>query len=395
MNWFMHAEKNKLLLFGMVAAFMLFSFASFGQSLQAAEGVSELGSASSSTDASKLADGTYYIDYTILYAKEDKTSMSAQYLVSPALLKVKDGKKTVSFTVLQSKEIVGLKLNGSEGIVSNEEPEQNRRVVTFELDDLSAIHPAWISINWVIEAINFKYINEYDIRFQFLPETIEAVDAAAAVPTKAGNVGFPSGYDDDNGAAEEEAAGEEPGEEQTAAGSFADVEGHWAKSAISRAVEQGIASGYHDGTFKPNAVISRAEFAVLISRALELPQAQSSSSFADQASIPDWASEHIKRAAAAKLISGYSDGTFRASSNISRAELAVVIARAAGLQLNEADALSFADKQLIPQWAQQEVAAAVKAGLISGTSDNKFEPAASATRAEALTLIMRLLDAKL
>src|SRR5690606_34689260 len=113
-------------------------------------------------DPSELENGNYYIDYTILYANEDKTSMSTQYLVSPALLKVEDNKRTISFTVLQSKEIVGIKLNSDDGVVSNENATNNTRVVTFAIGDLNSIHPGWISINWIIEAIDFKYIQEYD-----------------------------------------------------------------------------------------------------------------------------------------------------------------------------------------------------------------------------------------
>ncbi|MOA32930.1 hypothetical protein D3C78_1541880 [compost metagenome] len=59
----------------------------------------------------------------------------------------------------------------------------------------------------------------------------------------------------------------------------------------------------------------------------------------------------------------------------------------------EGDAPGFADAGDIPAWAQKEIAAAVRAGLIQGKQDNQFEPNAQATRAEALTLIIRLLEA--
>ena len=381
-----------------VIAAMLFvvSSISIGQLASAAEGVTNI-------DPSNLANGNYYIEYTILYAEEDKTSMSTQYLVSPALLKVEDNKKTISFTVLQSKEIVGVKLDGKDGIITNNKSDNNTRVVTFDIDNLSDIHSGWISINWIIEMIDFKYIHEYDIRFKFLTETMTAVDADAPVPTKDGKVGFPSGFGDESGESsstdsgagnsKDDAAVEEKEEEELPTGtSFKDIEGHWAKAAIENAVQLAIADGYSDGTFKPDAVITRSQFAVMLSRALKLPAASSSSSFADQQAIPTWATEHINAVVTAGLMAGYSDDTFRGNNNITRTEMAVIIARAAHLEVNKVSTANFADAGNISVWAQKEVAAAVQAGLISGKGNNRFEPAASATRAEALTIIMRLLD---
>jgi len=383
-----HAMKNKMLLMFVVAAILITSFASFGQLVKA--------------NSNELENGSYYIDFTVLYANEDKTSMSAQYLVSPALLKVEDNQKTISFTVLQSKEIVGLKIDNKEGVISKEDAINNSRIVTFEIDDLSVIHPAWISIDWVIEAIKFEYIHEYDIRFKFLPDTITAVAEDASVPTKEGNVGFPSGFGDDDQPADsdddqsdtvDDTSNLEPENKQPTEGkSFGDINGHWAEAAIKRAVQLEIADGYSDGSFKPDAVISRAEFAVMVSRALKLDEQSSSSSFADQKAIPSWAEEHVNRVVTAGLIGGYSDQTFRGSNNITRAELAVIIARAAQLEVKEAATLSFEDAAAIPAWAKNEIAVAVKKGLVSGKGGNRFEASASATRAEALTLIIRMLD---
>jgi len=390
------AIKNKMLQMFVVAVLIIASSASFGQLAKANASVDAI------ANGDQLENGSYYIDYTILYANEDKTSMSAQYLVSPALLKVEENKQSISFTVLQSKEIVGLKIDGRDGIVTSENADNNSRVVTFEIEDLSVIHPAWISINWVIDTIKFEYIHDYDIRFKFLTDTITAVADDAAVPTKEGNVGFPSGLengdqpdavDDDQSGAVDDATNEDSQNEQPVEGiSFSDVEGHWAQAAIEGAVQLGIADGYIDGTFKPNAVISRSEFAVMISRALKLSKQSPASSFADQKAIPSWAEEHVNRVVTAGLFGGYSDQTFRGGNNITRAELAVIVARAADLDVKESATLSFNDVADIPAWAKKEIAVAVNEGLVSGKGGNRFEPSASATRAEALTLIMRVLD---
>lgn len=379
-----------------MAALLVVSSMSIDQLANAAAAITSSGTSKlvSTIDPSNLANGNYYIEYTILYAEQDKTSMSTQYLVSPALLKVDGSKKTVSFTVLQSKEIVGVKLDGKDGMISNSNTDNNTRVVTFNIDKLSDIHPGWISINWVIEMIDFKYIHEYDIRFKFLTESITEVAADAPVPTKDGTVGFPSGFNNDNSETNNmiDETDEEQVELHPTTIRFKDTNGHWAESVVERAVQLAIADGYSDGTFKPDAVINRSQFAVMLSRALKLPAANSSSSFADQQEISTWATEHVNAVVAAGLMGGYSDGKFRGNNNISRTEMAVIIVRAAKIDVSKAAIVSFTDAVNIPAWAQKDVAAAVQAGLISGKGNERFEPAASATRAEALAIIMRLLD---
>ncbi|MGG2198661.1 S-layer homology domain-containing protein [Paenibacillus validus] len=96
--------------------------------------------------------------------------------------------------------------------------------------------------------------------------------------------------------------------------------------------------------------------------------------------------------AGANVISGYEDGTFRADRSIRRAELAVMIVRALGLPLDPNTQLTFEDTDQIPQWAQAHVAAAFQLGMISGRNPNLFAPNESATRAEAVTLILAMLN---
>jgi hypothetical protein len=91
-------------------------------------------------------------------------------------------------------------------------------------------------------------------------------------------------------------------------------------------------------------------------------------------------------------VNGYEDGTFRPAASISRAELAVMIARAAGFSQAEAAAASFADEETIPVWAQAAAAAIRQAGIVEGRGGNLFAPNDTATRAEAVTVVMKLLE---
>ncbi|MDG0792386.1 S-layer homology domain-containing protein [Cohnella ginsengisoli] len=98
--------------------------------------------------------------------------------------------------------------------------------------------------------------------------------------------------------------------------------------------------------------------------------------------------------AEAGILTGYDDGTFRADRQIARAEMAAMLARAAGLkpeQEQESALPAFADRDQIPNWARASVAAAVEAGIVRGKTGNRFAPADVAKRAEAVAAIMNLL----
>ncbi|MFB9278444.1 NEAT domain-containing protein [Cohnella cellulosilytica] len=180
-------------------------------------------------------------------------------------------------------------------------------------------------------------------------------------------------------------------EEEQAESSFADIENHWAKAAIEQTVSLGIVKGIGDNTFNPNGKVTRAQLAVILTSALKLNSEAEALSFADQAEIPGYAAAAIAQVQAAGLLVGYSDDTFRPNTPVNRAQLAVIIARIAHLELAEDAAPTFGDAQDIPAWAKSSVAAAVEAGLISGRGNNAFAPAADTTRAEAVSLVLKVL----
>ncbi|MGO4544085.1 X2-like carbohydrate binding domain-containing protein [Paenibacillus sp. 2TAB23] len=181
----------------------------------------------------------------------------------------------------------------------------------------------------------------------------------------------------------------------TEAPKFTDVKGHWAQSSIEEAVKQGIVKGYKDGTFKPNAAVSRAEFIVMLMNGLKLADSKAGLSFVDGDKIGAWSEEAIAAALQAGIVTGYEDGSFRPSASINRAELAVMIARAGGVKLTDAEATGFADDSEIPAWAKSAVHAMKQAGILNGRANNSFVPSAHATRAEAVTIIINLLKSEI
>ncbi|MGG1555342.1 S-layer homology domain-containing protein [Paenibacillus ferrarius] len=170
--------------------------------------------------------------------------------------------------------------------------------------------------------------------------------------------------------------------------SFNDIAGHWAEKEIQTSAALGWVNGYTNGAFLPDQAVTRAEFAVMLSKVLHLPAAQALP-FEDADSIPDWAVSAIASAAQSGILSGYEDRTFRPNVIITRAEAAVMVAKAAGLTTSTTGT-SFSDEGQIPGWAREWIAAAAKAQLVQGQFGNAFHPKASTTRAEAVVLLQRL-----
>ncbi|MCM3633830.1 S-layer homology domain-containing protein [Paenibacillus camelliae] len=171
--------------------------------------------------------------------------------------------------------------------------------------------------------------------------------------------------------------------------SFTDLSSHWAKNAITNAVATGIASGYPDGSFKPDQYITRAEFTKLLVEGLELAASAQALDFTDAESIPQWAQSFVQAAVSAEVITGYQDGSFRSDGHLTRAEMAVMITKALDLELEAAEALTFNDADSIPSYAKERVATAVKHGLIQGLSQERFGANEKATRAQAVSIILR------
>ncbi|WP_127539572.1 S-layer homology domain-containing protein [Paenibacillus illinoisensis] len=170
---------------------------------------------------------------------------------------------------------------------------------------------------------------------------------------------------------------------------FQDAASHWASKDILTAAKIGIIKGYPDGRFKPDASITRAEFSTLLVKAFALRSGSGTFELRDIQN--SWARDSIEILASNGVINGYSDGTFHADYKITRAEMAAMISKILIFQNTPSgDAATFVD--VAPKhWAKEIIEAAAKAGLLEGKSQNRFEPDANLTRAEALTVIMRML----
>ncbi|MBR0365272.1 MAG: S-layer homology domain-containing protein, partial [Clostridia bacterium] len=182
---------------------------------------------------------------------------------------------------------------------------------------------------------------------------------------------------------------------------FADISGHWAHDIIEEMSDNGIVNGINEnGTllFKPDADVSRIQFAAIVSNVLGLDVSEYSGArlnFTDNASIQPWAVNYIKAMVSLGYINGKSDDDgrtfyFDPESSITRAEAFAVMARA--IPGNDRAELGFADSSDIPSWAVGSFEKLLALGMIRGFSDNTIKPGAKTTRAEAVSLAAKLLE---
>lgn len=150
------------------------------------------------------------------------------------------------------------------------------------------------------------------------------------------------------------------------------------------------ATGYKDGTFGPDKNITRAELAAMIARLSNKGDITTdySSSFKDVTS-EKWYSKYIGYLEKLDVLSGYPDGTFAPDATISRSEMCAIIARTQKLELTALDDI-FMDIDS-DHWGRPYIAAMLNNELVTGYPNGTFAPDAPLTRAEAVTIINRVL----
>lgn len=171
---------------------------------------------------------------------------------------------------------------------------------------------------------------------------------------------------------------------------FTDVNNHWAYSAIKRVYNRGLMLGVSDTRFAPNQALSRAMLVTVLYRLADEPDVTADNPFTD---VPagQWYTNAVIWAAANGIVSGFGDGTFRPNALATRAQAAVMLcgyAKLAGRDTTQrADLSAYADAAEIPSWALAEMQWANAAQLIRGRSDTILAPNAGTTRAEMAKIL--------
>ena len=153
--------------------------------------------------------------------------------------------------------------------------------------------------------------------------------------------------------------------------------------------------GYSDGTVRPNGKITRAEVATIFFRLLDddtrAKYWSSKNDFSD-VSADKWYNNAVSTLSRMGVIGGYADGTFRPDAPISRAEFAKIAV--SFTQNNGSAVYNYFTDVKTTDWFAPYVTAAKDAGLIEGYSDGSFKPESKITRAEACAIVNRTLGRK-
>ncbi|GEM_PF-6102660 len=186
---------------------------------------------------------------------------------------------------------------------------------------------------------------------------------------------------------------------------FKDVSGHWAKSQIEEAVAKGYVAGYPNGTFKPDAPVTRAQFITMLVRALGLEHAPEGST---------WYTTYVKAAKEAAIYQGDADfAEWNMNKEISREHMAWLAVRAADETLVTVESSGIVKEVEIYRWPEvpeNNVArtdefmrdyyegflthTAFARGILNGFGGNVIGLERTTTRAQAVTVIERVLSLK-
>ena len=164
----------------------------------------------------------------------------------------------------------------------------------------------------------------------------------------------------------------------------------WARTAINGLAMRGMISGRDQYTFDPNANITRAEYCQILMGAINALNAKGESTFADVPSTA-WYYNAVSVASQLGIVSGYGDGNFGPNDLITRQDMALMTYKTAKIMnksLEPVNAeITFEDSHEISDYAFEAVMTLQKAGIINGMTETTFEPHSNATRAQSAKVI--------
>ena len=165
----------------------------------------------------------------------------------------------------------------------------------------------------------------------------------------------------------------------------------WYGDAIDFASSRHLLNGTTETEFNPNGQMTRAMLAQVLHNLENNPAHSLDSSFSDTTSS-EWYSDAVSWAAESGYITGYSDGSFGPNNVLTREQLTVMLWRYAGSPTASAALDSFGDGSDVSDYAHGAMAWAVENGILNGTGNNLLNPSGSATRAQTAVLLQRFLE---
>lgn len=171
---------------------------------------------------------------------------------------------------------------------------------------------------------------------------------------------------------------------------FKDLESvAWATEEINYLAEQNILNGDPSGFFRPEDHISRAEYVKMLVAAFSF-QESGEKQFKDLLE-DEWYYDSMQAAAANGIVKGYDDGTIRPGEPVTREDAAVMLFRCGEYPKSTEFLKPFTDAQEIQQYAKESVISLAEAGILSGMPDGGFHPKEKITRAETAVMLAKAL----
>ena len=163
--------------------------------------------------------------------------------------------------------------------------------------------------------------------------------------------------------------------------------------AVDYALSNGIMGGYNATTFGPNDTLSRAMVAQILYAMENKPGGAPGGKFSD-VKDSDWFAAAVNWCAQAGVVAGMDDGTFAPNANVTREQLATMLCSYTRFKGKDATATGnidqFSDVGRVSSWATDNVKWAVGHGIMAGKDGNVIDPTGNATRAEMAQMIYRL-----
>ena len=178
---------------------------------------------------------------------------------------------------------------------------------------------------------------------------------------------------------------------------FYDCRSHWARTSIEAAASAGWVNGVSAGEFQPNGTLTRAMFVTMLAGLSGVDEADYPGSTFSDVSVGQWYAPSVAWAASEGIVSGTGDGRFEPNRNITRQEMAQIMASYLawkGVDTHptaDPSAYNIPDRADISAWALDSVCFCYEKGLLSGR-DTGFAPLANASRAEACVVLCELND---
>lgn len=364
-----------------------YSKESFAKMYNMGEGLARL-SAGSISLGDFLCEYSAYTDvnYTDTYEKLSETGKTeAEKLLKKEISSIKGDFPAVYQRIFEISEIKGSKTAGELKLNYLKSAEERNRLLS-DYNSLGSYKQESVFLTMLSLIGSKNSLSEIDALFDECVREQKPTDSGTNAITPGGGGGGKTSAANKGSAAVSNSVPVTPSENVNVKTEvLSDIKGHWAEDSIRELYGKGVINGFEDGSFHPDNAVTRAEFIKIMCKMFGLSGGKECR-FNDVSSS-DWFYDTVCTAEKYGLIAGNDEGGFAPYKSITREDAAVIIQRF--LKLDTVSDITFADFEKISDYAADAVKALAGNGIMNGYDDNTINPKGEITRAEAAALILR------